>query len=248
MFRDGNRIRFERPVDATGQRWWRDAFYDPHGLTPEGMADRLTRSIVDEKFTIYRYIDGLAHTFALRVEGRLQGSASMWFVERSLDLDGDLFNADQMFIPNDAAQIGHGRRLMGDLLDTALLLGISTIGIEAERIGRYAWLRAGFLPDRGSWRNIQLEAFRFTQRHLPLLTGASELMAALASGGPTMARSLAWMQQPVPSRELYNQFGQPEMVPFGKAFFLEASPNWTGQFKFDPESIGMAQTYIGRIL
>ena len=247
MFQDGNRVRFQKPVDAAARRWWLDSFHTPHGLTPEGMADLLTRSVSDGKSILYRYIDGDAHTFALRVEGRFSDGGSVWFVERSLNLDGSAFSADAMFIPDADARAGRGRRLMGDLMHAAELLGLSTISVEAERIGRYAWLRAGFLPDRGSWRSIQIEAMRFIQRHFPVLGSLGpELLATVASGTPSVARSIAMIAEPVPSRELFDGFGQPRMLPFGKTFFLEASPNWTGEFRFDPESRRLAAEYIGQ--
>lgn len=246
MFENSNRVRFERPVDDAGRLWWLEAFHIPFGLTPEAMGDMLTRSVADEKAIIYRFIDGEAHSFALRVEGRFRDSGDVWFVERSLHLDGSVFSADQMFVPSRDAQAGRGRLLMADLLRAAELLGVARISIEAERIGRYAWLRIGFVPDRGSWRNIQLEALRFVQRHQAQIgADAPTVIATLASGGPITARWLAELDHPVPSRELYDGAGQPMLVPFGKAFYLEAAPNWTGEFNFDPESRRLALSYAG---
>ena len=245
MFQDGNRIRFERPVDETGRQWWLEAFHEPFDLTPEAMGDLLTRSVVDDKTIIYRLIDGHDHSFNLRVEGRFHDHGEVWFVERSLHLDGPAFSADQMFIPPGDAQEGRGRLLMADLMDASELLGVARISIEAERIGRYAWLNMGFVPDRGSWRNIQIEALRFVQRHQASLGAeAPRLMSMISTGGPTTARWLANYTQPVPSRELFDEFGHPTSVPFGKAFFIEASPNWTGEFNFDPESVRLARAYV----
>ncbi len=245
MFQDGNRIRFERTVDEAGQAWWLAAFHGPFGLTPEDMADLLTSSIDTPKSIIYRSIDGERHAFSLRVEGRLQDAGEVWFVERSLQLEGAAFSADQMFIPAGDAQQGRGRRLMGDLIRTGELLGVARITIEAERIGRYAWLQAGFVPDRGSWRNIQLEALRFLQRQQRDL-GASlaQLIAMVAAGDATTARWLANLRHPVPSHELFHRDGTPRVVPLGKAFFIEASPDWTGEFNFDPDSLRLARDYI----
>ena len=245
MFEDGNRVRFERPVDSSGRQWWADAFYEPFGLTPEGMGDLLTRSVSNEKAMTYRYIDGESHSFALRVEGRFRDGGDVWFVERSLHLDGTVFSADQMFIPSAEAQEGRGRLLMADLMRASELLGVARIGIEAERVGRYAWLRMGFVPDRGSWRNIQIEALRFVQRHAASLgTAAQKLLAMISVGDPITARWLAEYPDPVPSRELFDRLGQPVDVPFGKAFFLEAAPNWAGEFNFDPESKKLAGEYV----
>jgi hypothetical protein len=58
MFDANNRLRFERPVDEASRHWWIEKFYVPHELTPEGMADLITRSAPGEKLAVYRYIDG----------------------------------------------------------------------------------------------------------------------------------------------------------------------------------------------
>lgn len=81
-------------MDDAGRRWWLDAFHAPFGLTPEGIDDLLTRSVADEKATVYRFIDGEAHSSALRVEGRFRDGGEVWFAERSLHLDGSVFSAD----------------------------------------------------------------------------------------------------------------------------------------------------------
>jgi len=46
-------------------------------------------------------------------------------------------------------------------VDTAARFGIHTITIEAQDIGRYAWARFGFVPDRTAWmRSVRVEARR----------------------------------------------------------------------------------------
>ena len=248
MFENGNRVRFDRSVDAVSRDWWLAAFHAPFGLTPEGMGDLLTRSVGTEKSIVYRYIDGYEHAFALRVEGRLGSLGEIWFVERSLSLDGPIFTADEMFVAPDASQAGLGRRLMGDLLAASRLLGIARVSVEAQRIGRYAWLRMGFIPDGGSWRTIQLEAPRFIMRHAAYLDGdAPGLIALVLSGKAATARSLAALPHLVPSLELYDDHGVPVMVALGKAFYIEAAPNWTGEFNFDPDSVALAERYVASL-
>lgn len=249
MFESGNRVRFDRPVDEAAQQWWLESFHGPYGLTPEGMGDLITRSVASEKTMVYRMIDGIGHSFSLSVQGRFDEGGSVWMVERSLHLDGPVFSADRMFVPDKDAQAGRGRLLMNDLMGASKLLGIARISIEAERIGRYAWLRMGFVPDRGSWRNIQIDAIRFIQRHNRYLGPEADRMIAMVSAGqPSTARWLAEFVRPVPSGELFDTRGEPVLVPFGKAFFIEAAPNWTGEFNFDPESVGLAATYVGNHL
>jgi len=106
MFEDSNRIRFERPVDQNGRRWWTRRFFDPFGLTPEGMGDLITKSAAGEKSIIYHYIDGIGEKFALRVEGRFYDGASIWFVERTLELmpGGNLDTLEDVYHLDEAAR------------------------------------------------------------------------------------------------------------------------------------------------
>jgi hypothetical protein len=155
-------------------------------------------------------------------------------------------SSGEMFIPPEDAGAGRGRLLMRDLFAAAKLIGVDRIAIEAQRIGRYAWLRMGFVPDTGSWRNIQLEAPRFIQSHAAQLADRPpQLIARVLTGEPKAASWLAGLPTPVPSRELFDDDGHPVMVPLGKAFFIEAAPNWTGEFSFDPESLRLADAYLG---
>src|SRR5690348_784277 len=102
MFDDSNRIRFERPVDDIGRQWWLAKFYVPFHLTPEGMADRLSKSAPGPKSVVYHFVDGTAETFSLRIDGDFPGSKDFWYAQRSLDLKGAAFNADGMFVSEGA--------------------------------------------------------------------------------------------------------------------------------------------------
>jgi len=250
MFEDSNRIRFERPVDQNGRRWWTRRFFDPFGLTPEGMGDLITKSAAGEKSIIYHYVDGIGEKFALRVEGRFYDGASIWFVERTLELQGRFFNADEMFIPDIDAGFGRGRPLMKDLIDAGRTIEIERIKIQAQNIGRYAWLRMGFVPDEGSWRSIQADGTRFIQLYEKRLGTrfVTDLTRQILSGRPETAVFLAGLSQPVPSRQLFDREGRPLDVPLGKAIFLEGCGNWTGEFDLkDPDVLKIADDYARSI-
>jgi GNAT superfamily N-acetyltransferase len=245
MFENGNRIRFERPIDDVGRRWWLDKLYEPFELTPEGMADRLTRSAPGSKFAIYHFVDGKAETFSLRVDGDFPGTKEFWYAQRSLDLKGSAFNADGMFVSPDAQGMGSGRALMRDLVDTARLIGVETIRLQAEKIGRYAWIKMGFLPDAGSWAQLKREALSFiltNEKHLGTEL-ANQLLRRVNIGDPKAARVLAAIEIPVPSRELPQRYGD-RLVPFGRAFFLEAGGDWHGSLSLrDEETMKLVASY-----
>lgn len=247
MFEDSNRIKFERPVDDLGRQWWIENFFEPFELTPENMADLLTKSIATEKSVLCHYIDGRQQSFSVRVSGDLFTGEGFWFAHRSLELKGRIFNAEEMFISPEGRQTGTGRRLMSDLIDLAVKVGIDQIRLEARNIGQYAWLRMGFLPDRGSWRHMQQELPRFVQRHEATLgrETTAEIIRQILTGGPETARLLASLDVEVPSLDRFAPNGHPEIVPLGKAMFLETNAYWSGSFDVNNEvSRRLARDYI----
>lgn len=247
MFRDGNRVSFARPVDEAGRAWWLERFYDRFGLTPENMGDLITRSVLTGKAIRYDFIDGLGEAFALRVEGRFSDEGAVWFVERTLNLSGSVFNADEMFIPDADAGGGRGRRLMADLIETSAQVGISRITLQARQIGRYAWLRMGFRPDAGSWtdlrRTLLTEIYRFEEELGRDMTG--ELARRIAHGRPETANFLAGLEMDVPSTRLRDETGRPVRVPLGKALFLELAGDWSGEFNLGEKDMErIAKAYV----
>ena len=106
MFEDSNRVKFGRPVDDAGQQWWLATFFEPFDLTPEAMGDLVTKSLVSDKSIIYHYIDGQKQSFSVRVGGGLPDDQGIWFVRRSFEMRGSVFNADEMFITPDGQDSG----------------------------------------------------------------------------------------------------------------------------------------------
>jgi GNAT superfamily N-acetyltransferase len=247
MFESGNQLRFERPVDDASRDWWLNRFYDTFGLTPEGMADRITRSAPGAKSTVYHFIDGTQQAFSLRVDGDFPGTQEYWYAHRSLDLKGSAFNADGMLISLNKQGEGYGRALMGDLIDTGRLIGVEAIRLRAEQIGRYAWIKMGFLPTADAWMQMKREALSFIldhDRHLGML--ANELLRRVHGGGPDTARMLASLENPVPSRDIPSRF-EPKQIPFGRAFFLEAASPWNGWLDLrDQETMDLVASYRGK--
>lgn len=248
MFEDGNRIRFVQPVDDTGRTWWLERFYDTHGLTPEDMGDAITRSVVTKKSIRYDFIDGVGKAFSLRVEGRFADAGEIWFVERTLNLSGSVFNADKMFIPEGDAGEGRGRKLMADLVGTCKLVGVSSIKLDARRIGRYAWLRIGFRPDLGSWKDLRRTLLAGIYSFEDSLGAGvvGELARRIANGREDTANFLAALENPVPSPSLFDADGRPRKVPLGKALFLDFGGDWSGEYIVgDPDTDRITKLYLG---
>jgi GNAT superfamily N-acetyltransferase len=246
MFLDTNRIRFDVPVDSGDMAWWQEHFEEPFGLSPENVGDMLSKSWRGDKKIVVTELSGIRQRFSVRVEGSW-GKEEFWFHARTLDLHGPAANADRMFISESKRGQGFGRRFMGDLIDTARLLGLSRITLDAEHIGRYAWLRVGFLPDRGSWRIMSKEIQDRLMAALPEIGEARflELLAITRLPDPSGARALAALSEPVPSLEMFNPDGTGKPVPLGRALFLEIGSNWSGELDLSDEtSMSLAESYI----
>jgi GNAT superfamily N-acetyltransferase len=249
MFEANNRLRFERPVDDASQQWWIEKFYVPHQLTPEGMADLITRSAPGEKLAVYHYIDAAREAFSLRVDGDFPGTREFWFAHRELDLKGSAFNAEGLEISDGMQGGGYGRALMGDLIDTGKLLGVDIIKLRAERIGRLVWVKMGFLPTDDAWLQMRREAYDFILMHRASLERKLDVMGLLTrirTGGPKMARALAEINVEVPSSDIPSRF-EPKSMPFGKVFFLEAASPWNGRLDLhDNETMKAVENYRKR--
>jgi GNAT superfamily N-acetyltransferase len=246
MFETGNRVRFEGQVDEKSRQWWIEKFYEPFGLTPEGMADLITKSAPGEKLALFHYIDATREAFSLRVDGDFPGTQEFWYAHRELDLKGSAFNAEGMTVSDAMQGGGYGRALMGDLIDAGRLIGIERIRLRAERVGRYVWVKMGFLPSDDSWRQMRKDALEFVVKHQSILEprlNVRELMARIYAGGPEMVRLLASIEIEVPSEHIASRF-EPELMPFGKAFFLEAAPDWSGSLDLrDEEAMKIVESY-----
>lgn len=246
MFEPNNRLAFDRPVEEAARAWWLARFFEPHGLTPEGMGLAVTRSLPQDKHVRYRFIDGPGEAFCVRVEGNFADNAELWFVERTLSLKGGAFQANEVFVASPHRRGGYGRRLMSDLIAMSERLGIDRIRVEARDIGRYAWLRMGFRPDDRSWRDMRpdllAELFRIeaeigSQK-------AEKLIRQIVMGPSDVANVLAALTDPVPSRKLYER-SEPMIVPLGKALFLDAARDWDGEFDLKSAvAMTLARAYI----
>lgn len=245
-FSDTNRIRFEVSVDEVSAEWWRRRFEEPFGLSPEDVGDLLSKSWEGDKRMVVTALDGRAERFSIRVEGAW-GPEEFWFHARTLDLHGAAANADRMFLSPARQGGGQGRRFMGDLVAVARLLGLSRITLDAEHVGRYAWLRAGFLPDRGSWRTMQVEVQQRLAAAIPDIGEQRflELLRLARSPDRIAARVLAALEDPVTSRELSGPDGRGMQVPLGRALFLEVGSGWSGELDLSDEaSTVVADAYL----
>jgi hypothetical protein len=222
----------------------------PHRLYPDDLGELLSASVIGSKLVTLSDLDVHNDSFVIRISGRPNEIGEAWWQQRKLDLRGRLFEAQRMIIPLERQQKGQGRLLMADLVDTAARLGIRQIAVEAQDIGRYAWVRFGFLPDRGSWNfQIRIEA----RRRLLRSRGEIErkLFAAfldvLDGEDPSLIRQVAEWGVLVNSLRDYDENGNPAKIAVGKALLLETGAQWYGLFDLDDEeTMTIFRRYVGR--
>ena len=248
MFRSSNRIRFLVELQPVDTSWWLSELYDPFGLTPEDVGDRLSVSWAGDKRMEVTELNGELRRFAVSISGEF-GRGEAWLLDRTLDFQGAFVNADRMFIDPARQQEGLGRRFMADAAALARQIGLETIRLEADGIGKYAWLRCGFLPDRGSWMSMKPAVIQRIVEARDDLGPArfTEILAAADSPDPLAARELAALDDPVRSRYFYEASAQTMQVSLGKAIFIEAASIWSGSLDLmDPISLAILEDYVSR--
>lgn len=246
MFESTNRLRFLVPLGDIDRNWWLSDVFDPFGLTPENVGDRLSASWAGDRRMEVTELNGSSRRFAVSIVGEF-ASGQAWLLERTLDFKGSFLNADRMFVEPDRQRGGIGRRFMADAVRLAGQLGLRTIRLEADNIGRYVWLRCGFLPDRGSWMSMKPSVIqRIVEARDELGSKRfAEILAIADSPAPLAARELAALDDPVLSRSLYDASVRPVKVPLGKAIFIEAAPIWSGSMDLaDQPSLAVLQEYV----
>jgi len=247
-FQDNNLITFAPSWTEEQQDWWHERMFEPFGIYPEELGEMLSASAPGAKAITMRNLSIANDSFEIEVRGEIGETGRIWFHERGLDLQGAFFEARKMMIPPPDQGKGMGRLLMADLVDTALRLNIRRINIEAEKVGRYAWVNLGFLPERDSWNRIQVDI----RRRLKMANRLSaEKMAAylevVDSSDVKAIREVASWRDMVDSHVEYDERGLPASVPLGPALLLEGQTDWYGELDLEnSQSMKIFHDYVRR--
>ena len=232
--------------------WWAKKVFAVHGLYPDDLAELLSASAKEPKSFTLSDLDVARDSFVIKVEGRRGESGEFWWHQRSLDLRGRFFEAQRMAIPDAEQGRGKGRLLMADLIYTARRLDIKRINIEAQSLGRYAWARLGFVPDKGSWNyHVRVEARR------RLAMARAEIGEqryrycddVLGHENPeTIREVVSWTDDVESFTSRYDEDGLPMRTTLGRALVMEVQADWFGSFDLDdPESVSIFEAYVGRL-
>jgi hypothetical protein len=249
-FANTNLLSFSPPWGDDQVQWWHDHMFVPHGIYPDDLGEMLSASVEGTKVISLIDLNPKQSSFVIRVKGRPDETGEVWWHQRALDLRGRLFTAERMVVPIPQQRKGKGRVLMADLVDTSLKLGLREIAVEAQDVGRYAWARFGFVPDRGSWRyHIQLEAprrLRVSEREIPPAKYRA-YRNLLDRDDPLVIREIARWNDMVDSTQNFDEEGRPSKIAIGKALLLETPADWYGTFNLeDPETKRVFEEYVGR--
>ena len=246
-FANTNRIRFNFPITDDISDWWKEQMFDPFGLTPEGLAERFTTSWPNDRQIEFLTIDPRRPEVEFAVRGSL-GDTNIWLVDRSIDMGGSAVEARRMDVADDWQFHGVGRRLMRDTVEAAIFLGLERIRLDADDVGRYAWVKMGFLPDKGSWRSIRDACLRMLPQFNSMLEPSrlQEIFHILMSADPLTIRLIADLHDPVTSPRLRRPGSlEPQVVPLGKAMLLGDCPLWSGELDLrDPTSMSLMKDYV----
>lgn len=123
----------------------------------------------------------------------------------------------------DAARLGHR-------------LGLDGIRLTADSVGRYAWLRCGFVPQQDAWEHMRQDMLRALALVMPHLEASrvQEVMRVLMDRDPKRARDIANLPDLVPTR-IPTRDGM-LFASLGRVLILEGTSSWVGDLKFDDMS------------
>jgi hypothetical protein len=241
MFEESEGVRFA-DIGDLGKAWWLCTIHDGSGLTPRDIALALAGADAGEREATWTRMT--ARGASLLIERPHWKDERYDVTDDRLILLGPAFRDPRMFAA--AAMKGPGRffGMLPGLIDTARSFGAGRIETDAIHDGRYALVRAGFLPDPPEWKEIKLQALLLLVMHEHRLPpgSAPEIMRRVERAGPSGARFLAALASPVPSRALPEKFGVPQQVPFGAALFVEEGDDWWGRLHLrDRRSLAIAR-------
>lgn len=137
---------------------------------------------------------------------------------------------------------GAARSVFLHLLEMAKLLGAAQMELSATKIGKYSWIKYGFLPSVNSWgmlrKSIRQRAWELVRHHSIL----RKVQALCDNAQPKTVRTIANLSDMVLTVPTY--VGDMEL-PLGKALLLHAhTADWQGTLSLDDRSnIGSVLAY-----
>lgn len=247
-FTTNERASFPYPLTEADADWWNAAIKERVRVFPDELPKFLASGIEGTPFGTYSRFDSVAKVFELGVSLTGPDSVQIAFKNKRFEVAGGLINSGVPRVHPDWQERGIGTRMMINLIDFAEGIGARRIDIEAQDIGRYAWLPMGFLPDKTSWKEkVAPLARRYVTRaliaHVISRDDHDDVMNIAGNDDPRFARELVAVRTPVPGIDRTGQWG---MVPLCRAIMLQQGTDWNGSFELDEDTLAFFKVYKER--
>jgi len=229
-FRAGNRVTFEREPTEADARWWGERIFASTGWLPLDLAERLCAGMPGEATFRYAFISRATESLLLRADGT-DAIGPIWMHATVLEVGSARFLLDRLEVDPRWRRHGVSRTLVRNLVEASQLLGIRIIRIDAEGDGGYHWAGAGFLPVRGTWREIR----DYAVRQMPRLgldpARQNQVLKLLvdAEEAPELLWTVASMTDPVMDRYSDPMAGQ--QTTLGRALLVGSK--WSGELNLE---------------
>lgn len=212
VFEAGGGVSFNCKVDATEWTWWTEHVQAGSALTPKKFAQDLMGPGTHGTTASFEKFSGRDRIAALRIYRPNMNPEEYKLSDgyktdvRVLEIAGRGFADDRIFVAPDAQTQGRLFKILPAILDAAKDMRIDYLKTEADSLGRYAWVKVGFLPSPEWWAGaMKQDALKFVRLHEKSLGAdlAEELSRRIEAGGPEAIRFIASIEAPVPSCKLY---------------------------------------------
>lgn len=148
-FTDSEHVTLSPPISIEAARWWNDRFVETAGLFPEQFVDAIADGAPGAIRGTISNLDHEAETFEIEIRGIAPDMTHLFLKSKRFEV---IARDGETQVDPDHRGKGIGTGLMINLIELGRSIGLESIDIESEAVGRYAWLSIGFLPDETSWR------------------------------------------------------------------------------------------------
>ncbi|GEO99115.1 hypothetical protein GCM10007887_10280 [Methylobacterium haplocladii] len=245
-FRDTDACYFHPEPTEEVAAWWNRRFYATSGIFPEDFVASLTAGTPGRTSGWFRHIDPIAESFEFDMTGVAADKTTIFFKHKRFEIASGRVGDGETRVWPDWQEKGIGTQLMSNLVELARRIELDRIEIEAQDIGRYAWLPLGFLPERTAWTDRIVPPAR---RRLALARMAGHIeedayrhaMLTLEDTDARAIRRLMELRQLVPG---IARDGSAVDVPLFKALMLQAGTDWFGSFNLrDRDSLALFEAW-----
>lgn len=239
-FIDDERVSFDKTVSKRMGGWWMDKIYQPHTITPRQFGEMLIADLPSESSAKFLTFSRKKDSVSLELIG-VAGNSIVYLAGHTMTLasNDENLNVDLLAVDAGYQGAGVGSRLMGNLYNVALALGVDKIKLRAALdAGPYVWARFGFLPTDSEWKRVKRKIW-------DKLDGLGAMVSPEARSrvedalGATSGRAIAVIAEEaeiVMSRPHPSIDAPPRDVPLGLALLADSGIQWYGALDLNDDA------------